>query len=112
MKYAVITAKHIEGFCLFDSQHSNFTAMRAPCARDLIREWVEAFRAEGLRVGFYYALIDWHHPHFTIDKLHPIRVSPQTQEAYDQANRGRDMAILPGVHEEPVDGDSRQLWPH
>ena len=37
----------------------------------MIREWVETFRAEGLKVGFYYSLPDWHHPDFEIDRIHP-----------------------------------------
>ena len=41
------------------------------CRKDLIREWVETVRAEGLKVGFYYSLPDWHHPDFEIDRIHP-----------------------------------------
>ena len=52
-----------------------------------MREYVDAFRAAGLRVGFYYSLIDWHHPDFTIDMHHPRRDDP---DAFEQ-NRGRDM---------------------
>ncbi|MDD4461339.1 MAG: alpha-L-fucosidase, partial [Eubacteriales bacterium] len=73
MKYAVLTSKHHEGFCLFDSQYTDYKATNTPAGRDLVREFVDAFRAEGLRVGFYYSLIDWHHPDFTIDMLHPRR---------------------------------------
>jgi alpha-L-fucosidase len=62
MKYAVITSKHHEGFCLFDSKFTDYKATNTPARRDLIRDWVDAFRREGLRVGFYYSLIDWHHP--------------------------------------------------
>ena len=64
MKYAVLTAKHHDGFCLFDSKYTDFKATNTPCGRDLIKEYVEAFRAEGLKVGLYYSLIDWHHPDF------------------------------------------------
>ncbi|HVO98009.1 MAG TPA: alpha-L-fucosidase [Bryobacteraceae bacterium] len=61
MKYMVMTTKHHEGFCHFDSKLTNYTAMSA-CGRDLVREYVNAARAEGMRVGFYYSLMDWHHP--------------------------------------------------
>ncbi len=61
MKYMVMTTKHHEGFCQFDSKLTNYTAMTA-CGRDMVREYVEAARAEGMRVGFYYSLMDWHHP--------------------------------------------------
>jgi alpha-L-fucosidase len=61
MKYMVMTTKHHEGFCHFDSKLTNYSAMTA-CGRDLVREYVDAARAEGMRVGFYYSLMDWHHP--------------------------------------------------
>ena len=61
MKYAVITTKHHEGFCLFKTDYTDYQALNPPlCRKDLIREWVETFRAEGLKVGFYYSLPDWH----------------------------------------------------
>ena len=61
MKYMVLTTKHHEGFCLWDTRQTEFNAKRA-CGRDLVAEYVTACRAEGLRVGFYYSLMDWHHP--------------------------------------------------
>lgn len=88
MKYAVLTAKHHEGFCLFDSAYTDYTSINTPAGRDLVREFVDAFRAEGLRVGLYYSLIDWHHPDFTIDQIHPRRDDPDAQ----QQNEVRDMA--------------------
>ncbi len=61
-KYMVMTTKHHEGFCLFDSRLTDYCAPRQGPGRDLVREFVDAARAEGLRVGFYYSLMDWHHP--------------------------------------------------
>ncbi len=61
-KYMVMTTKHHEGFCLFDTKLTNYCAPKQACGRDLAHEFVEAARAEGLRVGFYYSLMDWHHP--------------------------------------------------
>ena len=89
MKYVVLTAKHHEGFCLFDSKYTDYKSTNTPYGKDLIKEYVEAFRAEGLKVGFYYSLIDWHHPDYTIDRVHP-----QRQEAdadYEPLNKGKDM---------------------
>jgi alpha-L-fucosidase len=62
MKYMVMTTKHHEGFCNFDSKLTNYTAVKTGCGRDLVAEFVDAARAEGLRFGFYYSLMDWHHP--------------------------------------------------
>ena len=88
MKYAVLTTKHHEGFCLFDSKYTDYKITKTPFGRDLVKEFVEAFRAEGLKVGFYYSLIDWHHPDFTLDCNHPQWDSPDR----DKLNAGRDMA--------------------
>ncbi|MDR1665032.1 MAG: alpha-L-fucosidase [Clostridiales bacterium] len=75
MKYAVLTAKHHDGFCLFDSAYTGYKATNTKAGRDLVREYLEAFRAEGLKVGLYYSLLDWHHedyPHYG-DPYHPMR---------------------------------------
>jgi alpha-L-fucosidase len=81
MKYAVMTTKHHDGFCLFDSKYTDYKATNTPAGRDLITEYVEAFRAEGLKVGFYYSLLDWHHPDYPIagDSIHPMRSHPDYQ---------------------------------
>jgi alpha-L-fucosidase len=91
MKYAVITTKHHEGFNMFASEYTDYNIMNTPYGKDIIKEWVDAFRAEGLGIGFYYSLIDWHHPEYTIDRVHPQ--SADTQEAYDDLNKDRDMAV-------------------
>jgi alpha-L-fucosidase len=78
MKYAVLTTKHHDGFCLFDSAFTDYKATNTKAGRDLVREYVDAFRAEGLKIGFYYSLLDWHHPdypHMT-DRHHPMRGNP------------------------------------
>jgi alpha-L-fucosidase len=73
MKYFVVTTKHHEGFCLWDSKLTDYKAPNTPAGRDLLRPMVEAFRAEGLKVGFYHSLIDWHHPQYLIDPYnHPL----------------------------------------
>ena len=61
-KYMVMTTKHHEGFCLFNTATTNYCAPKQAAGRDLVKEYVDAVRAEGLRVGFYYSLMDWHHP--------------------------------------------------
>ncbi len=91
MKYAVITTKHHEGFNMFSSEYTDYNIMNTPYGKDIIKEWVDAFRAEGLGIGFYYSLIDWHHPEYTIDRIHPQ--SAKTQEAYDELNKDRDMGV-------------------
>src|SRR5437016_1627924 len=61
-KYMLMTTKHHEGFCQFDTKLTDYCAPKQAAGCDLVREFVDAARAEGLRVGFYYSLMDWHHP--------------------------------------------------
>jgi len=91
MKYAVITTKHHEGFNMFASKYTDYNVMNTPYGKDIIKQWVDAFRAEGLGIGFYYSLIDWHHPEYTIDRVHPQ--SAKTKEEYDELNKDRDMSV-------------------
>lgn len=72
MKYVVITTKHHEGFCLWDSALTDYKVTNTPWGKDALTPFVEAFRAAGLKIGFYHSLIDWHHPEFPIDGLHPM----------------------------------------
>ena len=83
MKYAVLTAKHHDGFCLFDSKLTDYKATNTPAGRDLVAEYIQAFRAEGLKVGLYYSIIDWHHPDFPHygDRQHPMRNNPAYKDA-------------------------------
>ncbi len=64
MKYVVITSKHHDGFCLFDSRVSDFTVMQTPFRRDILKELSQACREEGLKFCCYYSIMDWHHPDY------------------------------------------------
>jgi alpha-L-fucosidase len=92
MKYAVLTTKHHEGFCMFDSKYTDYKVTNTPAKRDLVREYVNAFRAQSLKVGFYYSLLDWHHPDYTMDNVHPLVQHDTSKTNYARLNKGRDMA--------------------
>ena len=87
MRYVVLTAKHHDGFCLYDTQLSDYKVTNTPFGRDIVAEYVEACRAEGLKVGLYFSLIDWHHPDFPQygDRQAPLRNDPVAG-----ANEGKD----------------------
>lgn len=104
MRYAVLTTKHHEGFCLWDSALTGYKATNTPAGRDLVRPWVEAFRAEGLRVGFYHSLLDWHHPEFPIDGLHPQRDDEQAKTAAKDRDVARYTDYLHGQVRELLTG--------
>ena len=88
MKYIVITSKHHDGFALHDSQTSDYDA-GSVLGRDLVSEIVDALRAEGLRVGFYHSVIDWHHDQYAyaLSKQlpHPLRGQPYPNGQRDHA---------------------------
>ena len=114
MKYFVITAKHHEGFALWDSKVSTYNAMHSPANRDLLRPMVDAFRARDMRVGFYYSLIDWHHGQYIVDASnHPHRNNP---ELIKKMNQGRDqMKYVDDLHAQVRElltefGDIDVLW--
>ena len=86
MRYVVMTAKHHDGFCLYDSAHTDFKSTNSPAGRDFVREYLDAARERGLRAGLYFSLIDWRHPDFPHygDRQHPMRDDPAC------SNGGRD----------------------
>lgn len=86
MKYVVLTTKHHDGFCLWNTKYTDFKVTNTPYGKDLLKPFVDAFRAEGIRIGLYYSLIDWHHPDFTYDNLHPNSPSD-----WKEANKKRDI---------------------
>ena len=95
MKYVVLTAKHHEGFCLWDTKFTDYKVTNTPYGKDLLKPFVDAFRTEGLRVGFHYSLLDWHHPDFAIDAAHPLHPKDDAEwndpKAYIPLNENRDM---------------------
>jgi alpha-L-fucosidase len=64
MKYIVITSKHHDGFCLFDSRHTDFDVMSTPFKRDILQELSDACRRQGLKMCWYHSIMDWHHPDY------------------------------------------------
>ncbi|MBI4556373.1 MAG: alpha-L-fucosidase [Candidatus Hydrogenedentes bacterium] len=86
MKYAVLTTRHHDGFCLFDSAVSDFTAPKTAAKRDLVAEFAEACHRAGMRLGFYYSLEDWRFPgqlpHLPVKEVG--NYSPMVEQAHGQ----------------------------
>jgi len=101
MKYFVVTTKHHEGFCLWDTALTDYKAPNTPAGRDLLRPLVDAFRAQNMRVGFYHSLLDWHHPDYTADMHHPQRDDAD----FVAADAGRDLAR----YKDYLHGQTREL---
>lgn len=63
MKYIIITSKHHDGFCMFDSAHTTYDIVDAtPFKRDVLKELADECAKQGIKLGFYYSIMDWHHP--------------------------------------------------
>jgi alpha-L-fucosidase len=80
MKYFVITTKHHEGFCLWDSDLTDYKATNTPYGKDVLAPMVDAFRGENMKVGFYHSLLDWHHPEYTLDSCHALKNNAEYRE--------------------------------
>lgn len=101
MKYFVITTKHHEGFCLWDTALTDYKATNTPYGKDLLKPMVEAYRGQNLKVGFYHSLLDWHHPHYTVDANHPMRDNAD----YIAQDKSRDLT----KYAEYLHGQTREL---
>jgi len=103
-RYVIFTSRHHEGFALHDSKTTTFDGMDVT-GRDLAREIINALHEEGLRVGIYFSLLDWHHPDFTVDKHHPQQPANDSDTAYARLNQGKDM----GKYREYLHNQVREL---
>jgi len=84
MKYAVLTAKHVSGFCLWDSQYTTYDVMNPDCPykQDLVAQFIKSFKSRGLKVGLYYC---WRHPGFKSEfKVLPPECDPATHSLEEQ----------------------------
>jgi len=84
MKYMVLTARHHDGFCLFDSRVSDFTAVKTAARRDFVAEYVRACRKAGLKVGLYYSLMDWRFPGYFNYRTDPESASAMRRQCHEQ----------------------------
>jgi alpha-L-fucosidase len=116
MKYIVITSKHHDGFCLFDSKETDFDVMSTPFKRDIMKELSEACAKEGIKMCWYHSIMDWHHPDYL-----PRRTWEQKDRPADGANYDRYVEYLKAELKElttnygPIgvlwfDGEWEQTW--
>ena len=84
MKYMVLTTRHHDGFCLYDSKVSDFTSVKTAARRDFVTEYVKACRKAGLKVGFYHSLLDWRFPGYFNHKKYPESFQAMVKQLHDQ----------------------------
>ena len=78
MTYGCLTTKHHSGFCIWDTKTTDYSVMSSPLKRDIVKEYVEAFRKQGLQTMLYYSILDTHHKirpgHITKEKINMIKM--------------------------------------
>jgi len=82
MKYMVFTTKHHDGFCMFDAHNTDWKVTNSPVGRDVLADVTKAFEKEGIKVGYYYSIMDWHHPDY---------LPRMAFEAADRPSEGHDV---------------------
>ena len=96
VKYIVITSKHHDGFCIFDSRLTEFDVMSARYGKDILAQLAEACRRQKMPLGFYYSIMDWHHPDYL------PRRSWETDRTVKDADFNRYLDYMKGQVEELV----------
>jgi len=71
MSYGCLTTKHHSGFCIWDTKSTDYNVMNSPYQKDVVKQFTDAFRANGLKVMLYYSILDTHH------KLRPNQITPK-----------------------------------
>ena len=116
MKYIVITSKHHDGFCLFDSKGTDYNAAKAtPYAKDLLKPLADECRKQGLKFCTYYSIMDWHHPaqfRHNDKEYNPTNVHPERKAEYIGFMETQLKELLDGPNPEVLwfDGEWLPWW--
>ena len=78
---------------MWDTATTDYKITKTAFGRDVVREFADAFRAEGIKVGFYFSIMDWHHPDYTVDHPHPLfqKITGDKKAAVEKLNANRNM---------------------
>lgn len=116
MKYLVITSKHHDGFCLFDSKLTDYDVMGTPFGRDILKELADACHRAGLRICWYYSIMDWHHPDYLPRRAWDPRPGvPADFNRYVEHLKGQVRELLTNYGKIGVlwfDGEWENTWTH
>ncbi len=116
MKHIVITSKHHDGFCLFDSKHTDFDVMSTPFKRDIMKELSDACQKQGLKMCWYHSIMDWHHPDYLPRRDWEDRSAEGAElDRYVKYLRGQVSELLTNYGDIGVmwfDGEWEGTWNH
>jgi len=80
MKYIILTAKHHDGYCLWNTRQTDYNIMNSPFKRDIVKELAEACKKQGIHFGLYYSVCDWHQPDFPLRGYLPDNSTPAIEK--------------------------------
>jgi len=116
MKYIVITSKHHDGFCLFDSKYTDYDVMSTPFKRDILAELSEAADKHGIKLGFYYSIMDWHHndylPRREWEKTRGVEGADYTKYIDYMKNQLKELVTNYNISILWFDGEWEDTWTH
>jgi alpha-L-fucosidase len=115
MKYIVITAKHHDGFCLFDTHATDWDVVDAtPYGRDLLKPLADECRQQGLKFCTYYSIMDWHHPaqQHGLKTYNPTEIKPERKQEYVDYMKTQLKELLDSCNPEVLwfDGEWPDWW--
>lgn len=117
MKYIVITSKHHDGFCLWDSKLTDWDIASSPFRRDVLKELAEACREAGIRLCFYHSIMDWTHPDYLPRRPWDDRPADGADfDRYREHMKGQLAELLSGEYGDIgvlwFDGEWEDTWTH
>jgi alpha-L-fucosidase len=101
MEYLILTTKHHDGFCLWDTRQTTFNVTNTPYRRDVVAELAEACGRRGVKLGFYYSVVDWNHPDYPNRGRHHELSGPEPGDTQDE---GRYIEFVRAQVRELCDG--------
>jgi alpha-L-fucosidase len=108
-RYVTITAKHSDGFAMWDSQASDWDIVdRTPYGRDVLKQLADECQRQGMKLFFYYSQLDWHHPDY-----YPRGTTGHDSGRAEQGDWNKYLAYMDGQLAELLSGDYRQasgIW--
>jgi alpha-L-fucosidase len=95
MKYMILTSKHHDGFCLWDTKQTDYNIMNSPFKRDVVKELAAACKKGGIAFGLYHSTCDWHHPDFPLTSPGGKKVREKSDlEAYTRYLKAQTTELL------------------
>lgn len=115
MKYVIITSKHHDGFCLWDSKVTEYDIASTPFKRDVLSELAQACRSKGILFGTYHSICDWHHPDYTTrygNDPRPVELSDMNRYRQYLFDQVRELVNDYGTEILWFDGEWEDSWTH